>query len=598
MSILPQSEEVFLATTALEEFWDTTKPMVFLGEWCCLYARRTYWKQIDSKLLSSPYNQTDAIEDSYCRINQLYERVLPLLGSALNSIHGQNHDSRYWRILIGPWLQSYLLVVYDRYVHIKHALDLYPQCTTIGLSENSFVVPADTLDYSCNLLEDTYNLQLFTRILKALGRDFPCKETEVARNPLYAKLLGDSWKRKVLGSVMGVYAKVSAKLFKSVLLRNSYFPKTVEFELLGRNLGRLLLGWSKLVPCPRFDNDIERRSKLRIIDIGTNEFERCVSEMLYLDMPQCYIEGYDAVGKVARKNYPNRTNAVFSANAWYYDEHFKLWAAQSAEDGAMLLGIQHGGIYGALGVMPSEDHETSIVDCYYTWGWNRAACRAKVIPIPASKLMGKEIIGADNGKAGVLWVATSVPRYADIFQLFYPQYFSEYLVWQKQFAKALPQDILSVIRFRPHYQSYSWGIVERLLEFIPNIRIESWEVDFQSSLNDCRLYVCDHLSTTFTEALASNKPTILFWNPAINKLRPEAQPHFDLLKKVGILFETPEAAASAVASVYKDVETWWNAPERQMAVLGYCDKFARKSPNAMSIWSDEFKKATLRTSHK
>lgn len=598
MSMLPQSEEVFLATTALEEFWDTTKPMVFLGEWCLLYERRSYWEQIDRKLLSSPYNQTDAIEDSYCRINQLYERVLPLLGSALNSIHGQNHDSRYWRILIGPWLQSYLLVVYDRYVHIKHALDLYPQCTTIGLSENSFVVPTDTLDYFCNLLEDTYNLQLFTRILKALGRELSCKETEVGRNPLYDKLLGNSWGRKAIGNVVRVYARASAKLFKSILLRNSYFSKTVELELIGKNFGRLLPSWSKVVSCPRFGNDKERRSKLRVIDIGTSEFERCVSEMLYLDMPQCFIEGYVAVGKAARKNYPDHINAVFSANAWYNDEHFKQWAALSAEDGAKLLGIQHGGIYGALGVMPSEDHETSIVDRYYTWGWNRLDCKAKVIPMPASKLMGKKIIGADNSKTGVLWVATSVPRYADIFQLFYPQHFSEYLAWQKQFVKALPQDILSVIRFRPHYQSYSWGIVERLLEIIPNIYVESWKVDFQSSLDNCRLYVCDHLSTTFTEALASNKPTILFWNPVINKLRPEAQPHFDLLKNAGILFETPEAAASAIASVYKDVEAWWNTPERQQAVQGFCDKFAKKSPNAMSIWSDEFKKITSLTSRK
>jgi putative transferase (TIGR04331 family) len=591
-------KEISLATTAREEFWEADKPMVFLGEWCRLYVRRAHWEQLDSKLLSSPYDRTDAIEDSYRKINQLYEQVLPLLGAALNSIHGRNHSSRYWRILIGPWLQSYLLVVYDRYVHIKHALDQYPQFTTIGLSEKSFIVPTDTLDYFCSLLEDTYNLQLFTKILKALGREFPCKETEVSRNPLYAKLLGNSWKRKALGYVVRMYAEAGAKLFKSVLLRNSYFPKTVELELIGKNFGRLLPSWSKSVSCPRFENDNEKRNKLRAVHIGAGEFERCVSEMLYSDMPQCFVEGYDAVGQAALKNYPRRTNAIFSANAWYNDEHFKQWAALSADDGAMLLGIQHGGIYGALGVMPSEDHETSIVDRYYTWGWDRADCKAKVIPIPASKLMGKKVIGADNNKEEVLWVATSVPRYADIFQLFYPQYFSEYLAWQKQFAKALPKDMLPEIRFRPHYENYSWGTVERLQEYIPDIRVESWKVPFQSSLDNCRLYVCDHLSTTFTEALASNKPTILFWNPATNKLRPEAQPYFNLLKNAGILFETPEAAAAAVADIYKDVETWWNAPERQQAVQAFCEKFARKSPNAMSIWSDEFKKITQLASRK
>jgi len=79
------------------------------------------------------------------------------------------------------------------------------------------------------------------------------------------------------------------------------------------------------------------------------------------------------------------------------------------------------------------------------------------------------------------------------------------------------------------------------------------------SLENCRLYVCDHLSTTFAEALAANKPTVLFCNPETNRLRLDAQPYFDLLRNSGILFDTPETAASAVAAVYGDVEAWWNA---------------------------------------
>jgi putative transferase (TIGR04331 family) len=122
---------------------------------------------------------------------------------------------------------------------------------------------------------------------------------------------------------------------------------------------------------------------------------------------------------------------------------------------------------------------------------------------------------------------------------------------------------------------------------IPEIQIELWEEPFQKSLENCRLYVCDHLSTTFAEALAANKPTVLFCNPQTNKLRPEAQPYFDLLRGCGILCDTPEAAASIVASVYDDVETWWGTPERQAAVRLFCARFARTSPDAISLWSNE-----------
>ena len=52
---------------------------------------------------------------------------------------------------------------------------------------------------------------------------------------------------------------------------------------------------------------------------------------------------------------------------------------------------------------------------------------------------------------------------------------------------------------------------------------------FFKSLSEKKLYVCDHFSTTYAEALAANVPTILFWNPEFNELRPETRLYFDLL---------------------------------------------------------------------
>ena len=126
---------------------------------------------------------------------------------------------------------------------------------------------------------------------------------------------------------------------------------------------------------------------------------------------------------------------------------------------------------------------------------------------------------------------------------------------------------------------------------IPDIQIESWDQPFQLSLENCRLYVCDHLSTTFAEALALNKPSLLFWNPLTTQLRPEAQAHFDSLRECGILFDTPQTAALVVGSVYEDVAAWWNHPEKQKAVQSFCATFTRTSPEAITLWSDELLKA-------
>lgn len=578
--------DVFLATTALEEFWDTSKPIIFIGDWCLLYERRSYWGGLNGILLSSPYDNANAVEDAFFYINRIYEKILPFLGESLNSIHCQSHGSRYWRILIGPWLHMYLSVIYDRFVHVKHALVEYPNLSTVGLAENSFKVPVDTMDFTCYLSEDSYNLQLYTKIIRALGMSIPNRVANVPRNKLYEKFVGDSWKRRAISSAVKALAKVGAAFSKTTFLRFSYFTKKIELQLIFRNFGLILPSWDQMNQSPQFTIDSEKRNLLRSIEIGEGEFEQCVSAMLFEDIPQCFVEGFYAIKEVAHEKYPRKIKAIFSANGWYNDEVFKQWSAQCAEEGSLLLGTQHGGNYGALKNMPSENHETAIVDRYYSWGWERTNCNAKVIPMPATKLVGNKEIGADNSKKGILWVATNAPRY--LIQLpFLPWYFQEYLAWQVRFANAMPIQLMAEVRFRSHYENYAWGTIERIKDCVPDIKIESWDISFRASLKNCRLYVCDHLSTTFAEALASNKPTIIFCNPETNILRLEAQPYFDLLRDAGILFDTPEEAAFMVAEVYSDIESWWNTSERQNTIRTFCEKFVRTSSNGVTVWGKE-----------
>jgi putative transferase (TIGR04331 family) len=152
--------------------------------------------------------------------------------------------------------------------------------------------------------------------------------------------------------------------------------------------------------------------------------------------------------------------------------------------------------------------------------------------------------------------------------------------------------VLKKIFFRPHCEDHGWNVAERIIDSAPDIQIESWDVPFKESMENCRLYVCDHLATTFAEALAANKPTILFCSPRTNPLRPAAQPYFDLLREGGILFDEPEAAAKAATVIYEDVEVWWNLPQRQEVVRIFCDRFARTSSDDIDLWSNELRRVS------
>lgn len=583
---LEEQSTKFLATTALENFWDTSKPILFLGEWCQRYSRRFFWGSLGGEVVCSPWYNRQKLYDAYHYVNDIYERLLPLLAETLNTIHSVKYSIRYWRIVIGPWLYWYILNVYDKYIHLRVALDCYPDLTTIGLSEESFVTPQNTIDFVQYAKGDSYNLQLYTRILMALGKNFPRKSMEVINEPFVGPKKNVFWKVCVNRVVKKIFNAVGQIMQngRPIILKSSFFSSYVEMQLFLKTGGKVWPYKRNVIELPFFSLNQQVRSNLQGLCLEGDKFVSLLVSMLPFDVPHSFIEGFEVIKNEVENNYPAAPRTIFSANSWYFDEAFKQWAAVSAEVGTMLIGAQHGGNYGSIAYHPSEVHELTITDRFYSWGWDRADCASKVIPLPAPKLIGRKLIGASNQKEGILFVATSASRYSCQFQM------SNYPVWQSRFVVSIFEEIRAKMRVRLHHEDLGWDFAQRWTEHYPNVLIENWEVNFLESLQNCRLYVGDHLSTTFVEAMSVDIPTILFWDPEVNLLRPEAKPYYEQLRAVGILYDTPETAAAAANSIYCDVESWWNAPDRQAVRQRFCDQFAWMTHNAINRWADEFKR--------
>ena len=576
---------VFLATTALEQFWNTAFPIVFAGEWCLLHKRRSYWGNLNAELMSSPYEENNADERSYCLITEIYESILPTLADRLNLLHKVNHDHRYWRIMLGPWLQLYLSVTYDHFLHLQTGMARYPGFTTIGLSSESFVTPVDTMHHVEIIKGDLYNLQIYTNIMHFMGMRFPLKPWASLLGNAPQKSSGNLFPRFVTRIAEGI-ANVCTSSSRTLHVQASYFKKQSLRKLVALHPGLIWPRSSALNRCRAFRLDTEKRKQLDGLQFEGGDFARCLSIMLPADLPQCFVEGFDTLQKVARRKYWRRPKAIFSSNSWYFDEHFKHWAAESAEKGSLLLGTQHGGCYGLLAHKLAEDHELALADRFYSWGWTREGVNAQVKPMPATNMIGI-VMGADNKKNDILWGATAEPRFVlELPRL--PSAFPEYMNRQMRFLKSLPSHLLEEIRLRPHYEDHGWGIVDRLKQYFPAMRVETWAVSFENSLSDCRLYVCDHLSTTYAQAFAVNKPIIIFlYDQQTTRLSVQAEPCFLALREAGILFNTPEEAAAAVSAIYDDVEAWWNEPARQNTVQLFRDRFVKTSPHSIALWSEE-----------
>ncbi|WP_224963356.1 LIC12162 family transferase [Geomonas subterranea] len=586
------TEPLFLATTAQEAFWDTDKRIIFLGEWCRLFSRKEYWQSLDATVAPSPYQALAAVEHYYACASEICEELLAALTGGLNEIHGTSHSLRFWRIVIGPWLFYYVHTNLDRFVRIKDVFAQHPDLTSIVLSEQSFVVPRDTMEAVDLCKTDLYNLQLYSRVFTFLGKKFPVVEVlETQPNQKSAskeKLTPRLFFLKAANfAVKKACAIIQDK--PGILYKSSYFAPDVELRLFLRTRGKFRPVGRK--PFRGATGPVENILRERIaasLPAG-DDFRALLQVTIPLDLPRCFVEGFDELKAEARQ-YPRKPTAIFTSNAHFYDEAFKVWAGSSVEQGSLLLVAQHGGNYGVAKCLKPQEHEVAICDRYYSWGWQDSGSHADVVtPFPAAKLAGRERIGADNGKRGILLASTASFRYLVQFPHL-PEYFEDYLAWQQLFCATLDDNCRANLSVRLLAEDLGWGLKERWKAFSSEIRIEEegTSSNFYDSLKACRLFVADHISTTYMEALSSDKPTVMFYNQQNYRVKREAQHHFDLLKQVGILHDTPEQAAQTVNEVYGDVETWWNDAERQRARQEFCNVYGRTSQDSISSWNREF----------
>jgi len=588
VSLQDPSRGALLVATALEQTWEapdgSPADVVFLAPWCRRYSRRAAWEPLGDVVVADPWATPEALAAGIARVNAIIDRALVGLSDVLGNAHGERWTQREARILLGPWLMSYVPAQLDRWERLSLAVKERAELTAWGTPSMSAVIPADTLQAVQLLKSDSYNLQLMTPMMDALGIRV-LSANDLRLEPLGTFNFGAP-RRSVFRRAADMVARAAITMRggRAVAMRLPHFPRRVQLELVRRM--RL-----SAIPAPSASEsagapvDAARRSGLGAVDLGDGPFERYLGAVIPRDVPTCFFEGYESLraGVRAMGRCPS---AILSANAWYYDESFKRWAANGAEKGSRLLGVQHGGNYGIDAYSPSEDHETAITDRYYTWGWMRDSVRAITVPMPAPKLIGRERLSADPAATGVLFVATSLPRYS--IQLDHgPERFERYLARQGAFLSAVSGEVDGVLRVRPHRESLGWDIVERVAVAHPEVAIEGWDVPFAESLSTCRIFVCDHLSTTFAEALAVGKPTVLLWDSADTPIRAEAMDVLGELRTAGILFDDPKAAAGAVSDAYANVAEWWGAPTRVAAVTRFCRRFARMDDEAVAVWIAE-----------
>ncbi|EKD71459.1 MAG: hypothetical protein ACD_46C00181G0024 [uncultured bacterium] len=586
---------MFLALTAIEECWDTSQPMLFLGEWCKDYKRKHIWEKLDASVLQSTKLDYANSYDAYLHAMSIYEKLLPKVADWLNELHGTKHSLKYWRLLAGPFLFWYTQVVYHRFLYLDAAYHEYPDLETYGLSHQNFLTPVNTNEFQCFAVQsDAWNLQILTQLSELYLKKPLCYkkiECQIEQEQRKANIsVSYKPRTKFLLLMLRLINKISR--LQNVGLLSGF--STREMFKLALTSGFRILPVLPTKPINRGETldksiyaidiiDIKKRQQLLNISVE-DELSKLVINTLPFNIPINLIEGYHREVSASKKYFPYACKVILQEQVASYDQ-YKFWIGDQIEKGAVLVGYQHGGCYGMQKASSAEFLECHTSDFFISWGWG--PCR-NVLPAPLPHIHKFISQYARKEKAEnlteIVWVATLYIRYAIAIHDWSITK-KPYLDFQKKFFDALEKKIASEIcmRLNPSFDNFN-----EVKEYFPNLNIYSPQnrESFFAHMSRAKIMVIDNPNTSFLYALTFNVPTLLFWDKNYWVFRDEAKPYLDGLKLVGIYHESPEAAANMLNKISDNPHLWWYSKPVQLARQQFCDHFSKISSNYLRDWSD------------
>jgi putative transferase (TIGR04331 family) len=548
--------------------------VVYLGPWCMRQHQKSNTHEKNMHVLNcAPIS----LEERFKRNNfadDVIEKLLPDIASALNTVHQTQHSLQFWRICLGYWLSIFVDAVYERWLcasAVNETGDFYT-LEESGQSLSS-VAPESTLSFNLLAQSSEWNRAVYETIL----RDFP--NVEMVPPPNDGK-----------GTVPSVHAEPQSQAlllsraiesfsnalgrFGAYSLCTTYLSRRQEM-LLALSLRSFPRYWNST---KRFNNDSEKRNELRIKDDGESEFDLFVRKILVEQIPKNFVEGFGAISKATQpRRIGRRPKVIFTSNLHLWNDEFSIWAAHQRENGTKLVISQHGGLNGQ-GLFPTraEYHEGKISDCHLPWGWKSES--EKTRNIPALINVGKKRFEDQPGAQKLLLITDCTYRYGRkpwVGTMDNDTYIGDL----QGFVGELKPDIRSnvVVRLHHHSALYDADHAERWRIFDPGIALDEGEVSMDKLRAQSRLAVCTTLGTSEIEQFGRNFPTLLMLNPLTHPIRSDCRELFSLMKQVGLLHESPKAAAMHIESIWTDTNRWWNQDDVQAVVKQYLARFGRES---------------------
>ena len=543
----------YLITTTDRSRWPNSGHLVFIGTFCLPDDPESLNEKYTYEI--SDISLNPELKLRYFQVSQsLHAPISRDLATVLNQFHQMDESERYWSIITGVWLRSFIDLVVSRTVVLTRIQRQHNDLELIA-TDPAFCTRAagNYVEFHSFTKSPEWNSIVFSDV-------WPHCSTVDGCTP-----------QKVIGSNFSSSTKTHL-IGSKYVLSATYLPRLKE-ALLSLTLGTLPRR-IKVVQPPIVQSDNLLRQKLNMRNEASDNFEIAIRELIRNFLPTAFLEGFrDLERMIPLMRFPTNPKSIFTANRHLYDDVFNAWVANATSQGSSLTLGQHGGYFG-ISKYPSfaERHELSIADRYVTWGW-KSSSRTVPGPILTTIGMNKKSIATGSKLVVVTEQLWSLPRSS--FSDFDDS--PTYVEHLESCIKSLPGNIRNSAKIRLHPSDgitakpmYDWW-----MQHIPGIEIDDCSDSFRKTLKSAKLIVVAHNSTTLPETFSMNIPTLVSWKPEWVEIRDSAKPIFNKLEEVGIFHSDSDGLARHISAIWEDVEKWWQSSEVRDARKLFCDSYAR-----------------------
>lgn len=588
-----RDKKIFLPLTTNKNLWDVDAAMIFLNQIYCEQLDEAEKKNLHYSVCNAKLPVKDQV------FQNTIKEIAACIGKVVNVYSNTHEDREYWEKIFFRWL---LYSVYDVQVKILQFENIkknHPDRIFYTYTKNT-LIEKDFFEGGTNALwEDDYHLWLYTYLAKN-HFGIQVKSIELKEAPIEPLELMER-KKTILRNIYCKIKKLYAVSPQYILRKGRacfyrfFFRGKAEVLYYCLDIsGDTSLNWAyksagkiQQIRMPSMNINVPRISSLREKVIAALREVRGVSpvvaDVIGRTLPKLYLEEY----KYHHKNSLSflkahkRLKIIFSTTGILSPCKETIFSLLAQKRGVKIIGFQHGGDYEFVkGIFDQEEY---LNDSFYSWAredvspWS-SQCR--IFSGPSYKFDCYR--GMQFADQYILFVGTTLFMYPR-----YDEYRGEdaqkirYIRRQIEFFSALEKKTRETFCVKEYYVDSGWHIVSKIKKIFPTLRFLGSEktassygivdivdrnMSFTEALAKCKLMICDHLSTTWREALYLNKPFILLLDSRECCFRKEALDSVHLMESVGIIRYDCEETATLLNQIHENVSSWWNEPERQKVV--------------------------------